>query len=454
MYPHHSSTSGQPPSWNTTPPVSQTSSAAPNASYPPPPGSYLPPPHHTQPAPTPQHSSMASTYPPPHSAQQPYLPSPHQLYQDQYRSQPPPSTHPQYLNHQYQTAHERQPPQQPGARQRTAIACRYCRRRKIRCSGFDANEDGRCTNCVRFSQECVFTPVSAQTQAFVPAHAAAYRGNGPLQYFGPHGNPLPREEQLRIHQQQQQQQAGYALPSPTGPYSTTAPPNVSYPPFPAYDDRSSRDVPPPSSASSVTSTSSRKRPADSPHTPTLPPPNPATTSQLPGPRSGSSHDAHPTHAYPPPPSTHQHYTYPDPTSLTPAAVSPASSAASYHSNVHPPPGAQPLAQPYYAPPPPSTTNANSIPIQRRASPQSPYSYDPSRTSSSPHTQGAPSTPGTSASAYHDSGLRPLIRSDGRTPPPSNGTRPGISISSIVTNDSGGRSAADSDMLNALNRRGM
>lgn len=47
-------------------------------------------------------------------------------------------------------------------RQRTAIACRYCRRRKIRCSGFDPNlENSRCTNCVRFNQECLFTPVSA-----------------------------------------------------------------------------------------------------------------------------------------------------------------------------------------------------------------------------------------------------------------------------------------------------
>ncbi|QNQ00753.1 Hypothetical protein YALI2_F00298g [Yarrowia lipolytica] len=48
------------------------------------------------------------------------------------------------------------------ARQRTSIACRYCRRRKIRCSGFDPeNPDSRCSNCIRFNQECVFIPVSS-----------------------------------------------------------------------------------------------------------------------------------------------------------------------------------------------------------------------------------------------------------------------------------------------------
>ncbi|KAK4997727.1 hypothetical protein LTR28_013890, partial [Elasticomyces elasticus] len=74
---------------------------------------------------------------------------------------------------------------QPAPRQRTAIACRYCRRRKIRCSGFDTSEDGRCSNCQRFSQECIFTPVSAQTQAFVPAHTV-WRGQGgpPQQLYG------------------------------------------------------------------------------------------------------------------------------------------------------------------------------------------------------------------------------------------------------------------------------
>ncbi|PWW78434.1 hypothetical protein C7212DRAFT_277908 [Tuber magnatum] len=91
-----------------------------------------------------------------------------------------------------------QPPtnfQQPAPRQRTAIACRYCRRRKIRCSGFESSPDGRCANCLRFNQECVFTPVSSQTQAFVPAHAM-YPGRGAPAgragaLYGAHGQPLP-----------------------------------------------------------------------------------------------------------------------------------------------------------------------------------------------------------------------------------------------------------------------
>ncbi|KAK6511968.1 hypothetical protein TWF481_000867 [Arthrobotrys musiformis] len=91
----------------------------------------------------------------------------------------------------------------PAPRQRTAIACRYCRRRKIRCSGFDSSADGRCGNCLRFNQECVFTPVSSQAQAFVPAHTQyphlkqgfiPPRG-GPArpvgQLYGSYGQPLP-----------------------------------------------------------------------------------------------------------------------------------------------------------------------------------------------------------------------------------------------------------------------
>lgn len=92
---------------------------------------------------------------------------------------------------------------QPAPRQRTAIACRYCRRRKIRCSGFESSQDGRCSNCQRFNQECIFTPVSSQTQAFVPAHTqfpqmrqGLGRSGRPdfpptgVQLYGAHGQPL------------------------------------------------------------------------------------------------------------------------------------------------------------------------------------------------------------------------------------------------------------------------
>lgn len=88
---------------------------------------------------------------------------------------------------------------------------------QIRCSGFESSSDGRCTNCVRFNQECMFTPVSSQAQAFVPAHAAyphlrnagpGPRG-GPMTLYGAHGQPLPPH---------QQQQGESTLPPPQGMY--------------------------------------------------------------------------------------------------------------------------------------------------------------------------------------------------------------------------------------------
>ncbi|KAB2570528.1 putative transcriptional regulatory protein TBS1 [Lasiodiplodia theobromae] len=329
--PSTSTTNGAPPPPPHWAHPSQSSPQPSNGAYPPP-----PPLSHTLPPPTgdprPDMTSLQQ--------QQPYrLPAPHQMYP----GPPPPDPYRQPPPHMYQQ-------HQPAPRQRTAIACRYCRRRKIRCSGFEASEDGRCTNCVRFSQECIFTPVSAQTQAFVPAHTV-WRGAGaPPPLYGAYGQPLPP--------------------------STQQPPDAAYRP---------------------------------------PPPQPG-------------------------------YPLPSPT---------ASSNASYPSAPPPP------QQPYYAPQPP-----------RRSSPQSTYSYDPSRASSSPHTQGAPSTPGGSAYTYtSDTTLRPPanlpLRNDGRTPPPppptsaapvtstTGSSRAGMRISDMVSGgDSGGRSAADADMLNALNRRGM
>ncbi|KAF1991586.1 hypothetical protein K402DRAFT_322566, partial [Aulographum hederae CBS 113979] len=126
-----------------------------------------------------------STFPPQHLHQHQHQPVPHYRLptpQEMYRMPPnDPFRGPalQYSQHQ------------PAPRQRTAIACRYCRRRKIRCSGFEASEDGKCSNCKRFQQDCIFTPVSAQTQAFVPAHAAYRNGQPPPQLYGAYGQPLP-----------------------------------------------------------------------------------------------------------------------------------------------------------------------------------------------------------------------------------------------------------------------
>lgn len=229
----------------------------------------------------------------PYEYQQPpngYPADPRYPPQDPYR-QPPPG---QYRDDRAQYDYARGGPQQmnfsqSAPRQRTAIACRYCRRRKvstdkvsslaepcwyptrqgqtrvtrltllqIRCSGFGENPEGRCSNCQRFQQECIFTPVSSQAQAFVPAHAVypgmRNMGVGPdgrprpviypqgTQLYGAHGQPLGP-----LPPQAGSPYSEYPAPSPTGSYSSFT------------DDRPSE---------------SRKRPQQDPHPSILPPPVP------------------------------------------------------------------------------------------------------------------------------------------------------------------------------------
>ncbi|KAK5807378.1 hypothetical protein VI817_001636 [Penicillium citrinum] len=327
----------------------------PAASYPPPPAdqdrAYYPPPHQYPPP-----ANMAAIHP--HAqGQDPYrLPPPPGAYRPDAYGQPPAATQ---VVHHYQAA---------APRQRTAIACRYCRRRKIRCSGFETSTDGRCTNCIRFNQECMFTPVSSQAQAFVPAQVAyphlrnqqaAGRGSNPgMTLYGAHGQPLPP-----------QQQPETTLPPPPGMYGH---------PY--------------------------ARPMDG-----APPP---LASGMPDPRqpgrrgSGSGFD------------------YPDPTNANLAPVTPVSTPG-YQAHTAP--------SPYYPPP-----------HDRRTSPQSAYAYD-ARHSSSPHS-----------SPY------PPMAQGGPTPPPTStpggggSARSGLNVRDMLNpgnNDSHGRSSTDSDMLNALNRRG-
>ncbi|KAF2773685.1 hypothetical protein EJ03DRAFT_333338 [Teratosphaeria nubilosa] len=322
------------------------------------------------------------TLQPQHPDQYRALPAPPQMYAPPYQQQMP------------------YPPNQPAPRQRTAIACRYCRRRKIRCSGFDQSEDGRCTNCQRFSQECVFTPVSAQTHAFVPAHTV-WRGQNPppnTQLYGAYGQPLPQGGQRDPYQQQQQPgQPGQYPPPPQG-YQQQG----MYPPQPNMQQMPGQQA-------------GSKRANDEPHTPTMPPPNPAEQGQ----RGSFSYD---------------------PSGLT-GGASPASSNASFHSS-------QP--QPYFAGQPPAS----------RSSSQSVYSHDPSRASSSPHAMGQFATPSTS----------PMY---GPVPPhgivPANAGRPSAKVNNVV--DRAGpqqqqqqqsaaqaaikqeenRTSHDANMLQALNR---
>ncbi|KAL3426539.1 C6 transcription factor [Phlyctema vagabunda] len=198
-----------------------------------------------------------------------YAPDPR--YQPSPYGAPPPPPPGQYRDDRaYQADYGRGAPQhmnfsQSAPRQRTAIACRYCRRRKIRCSGFDQNPEGRCSNCQRFQQECIFTPVSSAAQAFVPAHAVypnmRNMGVGPdgrprpmgsypqgTQLFGAHGQPLGP---LPPQPQPQSPYNDYPMASPTGSYSSFT------------DDRGQSASEP-----------SRKRPLQDPHQTILPPPMP------------------------------------------------------------------------------------------------------------------------------------------------------------------------------------
>lgn len=324
---------------------------------------------------------------------------------------------------------------------------------QIRCSGFEASDDGRCTNCQRFQQECIFTPVSSQAQAFVPAHTAyphlrntgamprqqggrpIYPQQGQPAIYGAHGQPLgppmahdPNYGPPPPH--------GYPMPPP-GPYQGG----------PVYDDRG-----PPQPPHAQDKVSLKRLRSDESFQPAPPPPAP--------PEEFSSH---PYPGHPPAPSGRRGsgggYEYPDPTGLVP--VSPASSATSFQSAPYPPQG-----QPYYPPPPQQQQPPQQAPQPRRTSPQSAYSYD-QRASGSPH--GSTS----SASGYnYPSGLHPPQvlppRDQGRTPPPAQGQsregngngsaqRGGMAVRDLLgpggQNESGGRSSADSDMLRALNKKG-
>ncbi|KAF8453033.1 hypothetical protein BGX38DRAFT_1269032 [Terfezia claveryi] len=234
---------------------------------------------------------------------------------------------------------------QPAPRQRTAIACRYCRRRKIRCSGFESSQDGRCSNCQRFNQECIFTPVSSQTQAFVPAHTqypqmrqVPGRGGRPefspvgVQLYGAHGQPLsvqpppPSDYQLPGH--------GYARSSSPGPFEFDQGPFGE-----SRDGRPASDVhsmlPPLPRRSSQGDYPSWNR-QDQPNSPPiLPPPrgfSPAPTSSS-NPTFGYGESAPSTFYQPGPPGPGRRSSPPPPPPPPPFVERPAS--ISPHPSIHP-----------------------------------------------------------------------------------------------------------------------
>ena len=142
------------------------------------------------------------------------------------------------------------------------------------------------------------------------------------------------------------------------------------------------------------------------------------------------------------------FEYPDPTNLAP--VTPAGSAPGYQTHTTP--------SPYNYPPPPVH--------DRRTSPQSAYAYD-ARHSSSPHGSPFPpmqphQAPVTTHSVAPPSSAPPQSSATpqpgGVTPPPTStpggSQRGGLNVRDMLNpGDSQGRSSTDSDMLNALNRRG-
>lgn len=232
---------------------------------------------------------------------------------------------------------------------------------QIRCSGYEGSPEGRCQNCVRFNQQCLFHPVSSQG-AFVPASAVygpnarapaatdpqgdyrqpprgqMYPRDGePPMLYGAHGQPLgpvnPRDAPPTAY--------------PPGSYGPPSYPNGSGPPHHAgsgahYDYRGQG---PPHQDESV----SRKRPPpdDDPLNEN------AYSSQSPHPSSRPrTHDSRSN-------SNGNGYDYPEPSNIAP--TSPATSTMSYQSH-HPPS--------YY----PNGTQAQ----VRNASPQSAHSFDSPR----------------------------------------------------------------------------
>jgi len=175
---------------------------------------------------------------------------------------------------------------------------------KIRCSGYDSSSDGRCQNCVRFNQQCLFHPVSSQA-AFVPASAlygpnagrapiagadGSQNQNGqhapPPMLYGAHGQPLGPAGPGGQPQYSYPPPAQHAPPPnyPPGPYAAYPPPNYGNAPLPPVSapaphyDQQLQAPPPISSEHSDRGSLKRGPPDDDPHnehngTPHSPHPN-------------------------------------------------------------------------------------------------------------------------------------------------------------------------------------
>lgn len=91
---------------------------------------------------------------------------------------------------------------------------------QIRCSGYQSAPGGKCQNCARMNQECVFQPVSSSSStAFIPVSAVPGGVPPGTPLYGAYGQPLAPQPH------------GY---SPAGPGQAQHPQHQQPPPPPGY----------------------------------------------------------------------------------------------------------------------------------------------------------------------------------------------------------------------------
>ncbi|KAF2970526.1 hypothetical protein GQX73_g3077 [Xylaria multiplex] len=177
----------------------------------------------------------------------------------------------------------------------------------IRCSGYANSPGGKCTNCIKMNQECVFQPVSSTSStAFVPVSALPNGVPPGVQLFGAYGQPLaagPSNYPPGANYQATPPHYEQPLPSPTGS-------NSSY-----WEDRPEN--------------SRRRHRMSDDHGVRLPPPNtfPDDNSRRRSPSSSSPNHLQPYQASQPQPIPHQGFDNRTPPPRGSPSGAPASSAS-------------------------------------------------------------------------------------------------------------------------------
>ncbi len=106
---------------------------------------------------------------------------------------------------------------------------------QIRCSGYQSAPGGKCQNCARMNQECIFQPVSSSSStAFIPVSAVPGGVPPGTQLFGSYGEPLPPNPGPSSHHYPPH--PGGPPPPPHGYYA--APGQSPTEPYASYDRRS------------------------------------------------------------------------------------------------------------------------------------------------------------------------------------------------------------------------